>query len=135
MSRYLVQSILSGVDYIKFAFVSRKDMGKNNDHVVCATHTVKTLAWAKQSNMSMDRMWCIIKRVVEEVEEVDPDTWGTSEWKAFLREHDVKTVPFLTHAKFIAKDTGIPHVGTLKAIAGSGLARELSEWVENGGGK
>jgi hypothetical protein len=60
---------LSEVDYIKFAFVSRKDMGKNTDHVVCATHTVKTLAWAKQSNMSMDKMWCIIKRIVEEVEE------------------------------------------------------------------
>ena len=44
-------------------------MGKNNEHVVVGTHTVKTVAYAQQSNMSMDRMWCIIKRIVEEVEE------------------------------------------------------------------
>jgi translation initiation factor 3 subunit D len=69
VSRYLVQSMLSDVDYIKFAFISRKDMGDAKNHVVVATHTVKTQAWAKQSNMSMDRMWCIIKRIVEEVEE------------------------------------------------------------------
>jgi translation initiation factor 3 subunit D len=47
ISRYLVQSILAGVDYMKFAFVSRKDMGKNTEHVVCGTHTVKTVAWAQ----------------------------------------------------------------------------------------
>lgn len=69
LSRYLVQSILSDVDYIKFAFISRKDMSDPKNHVVVGTHTVKTQAWAKQSNMNMDKMWCIIKRIVEEVEE------------------------------------------------------------------
>ena len=69
VSRYIVQAILSEVDYIKFAFISRKDMADAKNHVVCATHTVKTLAWAKQSNMNMDRLWCVLKRIVEEVEE------------------------------------------------------------------
>lgn len=69
VSRYLVQSILSDVDFIKFAFISRKEMSDPKNHVVCATHTVKTASWAKQSNMNMDKMWCIIKRIVEEVEE------------------------------------------------------------------
>ena len=47
VSRYLVQSLLAGVDFMKFAFVSRKDMGKNNEHVVVGTHTVKTVAYAQ----------------------------------------------------------------------------------------
>lgn len=53
---------------MNFAFVSRKNMEDNKNHVVVGTHLVKTLAWAKQLNMNMDRMWCIIKRICEEVE-------------------------------------------------------------------
>lgn len=53
---------------MKFAFVSRKKMEENKNHVVVGTHTVKTKAWAKQLNMNMDKMWCIIKRICEEVE-------------------------------------------------------------------
>ena len=53
---------------MKFAFVSRKNIDENKSHVVVGTHLVKTLAWAKQNNMNMDRMWCIIKRICEEVE-------------------------------------------------------------------
>ena len=47
VTRWLVQSLLAGVDYIKFAFVGRKDPGLNTKHVILATHTVKTESWAK----------------------------------------------------------------------------------------
>jgi translation initiation factor 3 subunit D len=47
VTRYLVQSLLSQVDLIKFAFVSRKNLADSKKHVVLGTHTVKTLALAK----------------------------------------------------------------------------------------
>ena len=40
MTKWLVQSLLADVEYIKFAFVSRKDQSINNKHVVLSTHTV-----------------------------------------------------------------------------------------------
>lgn len=54
VTRWLVQAILADVEFIKFAFVSRKDQGLNSKHVVLATHTVKTKSWAKQLNLKMD---------------------------------------------------------------------------------
>ena len=47
ITRYLVQSILSGVELMKFGFFSRKNLDDNKNHVLLATHMVKTLAWAK----------------------------------------------------------------------------------------
>jgi len=56
-------------------------MNDPKNHVCVATHTVKTQAWAKQSNMNMDRMWGIIKRIVEEVEEArDQEDSGMGEY-------------------------------------------------------
>ena len=40
MTKWVVQSLLADVEYIKFAFVSRKDQSINSKHVVLATHTV-----------------------------------------------------------------------------------------------
>lgn len=40
ITRWLVQSLLADVEFIKFAFISRKDTGKNDKHQVLATHTV-----------------------------------------------------------------------------------------------
>ena len=104
VSRYLVQSILADVDFIKFAFVSRKDMGSNANHVVVATHTVKTLAWAKQSNMSMDRMWCIIKRIVEEVEEAKVEGQEEDSMGEFILLKDFNKVEFRLYKKDDADD-------------------------------
>jgi translation initiation factor 3 subunit D len=99
VSRYLVQSILADVDYMKFAFVSRKNMASNKEHVVMATHTVKTLAWANQSNMSMDRMWCIIKRIVEEVEEAKVEGEEEDGMGEFVLLKDFQKVEFRLYKK------------------------------------
>jgi translation initiation factor 3 subunit D len=40
VSRWLIQSMLADVDFIKFAFISRKDVADNKKHVLIATHTV-----------------------------------------------------------------------------------------------
>ena len=38
--RWLLESLLSDVDQVKFAFVSRKHMNENKKHVLLGTHTV-----------------------------------------------------------------------------------------------
>jgi len=40
VSRWLIQSMLADVDFIKFGFISRKDVTDNKKHVLIATHTV-----------------------------------------------------------------------------------------------
>lgn len=65
--RWLLESLLSDADLVKFAFVSRKHMNENKKHVLLGTHTVQTKAWAKQMNVSLDRMWCIIKFIANEI--------------------------------------------------------------------
>lgn len=45
-SRWLIQAMLADVDYIKFAFVTRKDMPDATKHQVVATHTIRTKSWA-----------------------------------------------------------------------------------------
>jgi len=47
VSRWLVQSMLSNVEKMKFAFISRKENNNNKKHVVVKTHTLNTLQWAK----------------------------------------------------------------------------------------
>ena len=64
ITRWLVQSLLAGVQYIKFAFVGRKDPGLNSKHVVLATHTVKTEDWANQNNLKMDNLWSNISHLI-----------------------------------------------------------------------
>jgi len=71
ISRWLVQSLLGEVDFMKFAFVTRKNMSDRTKHIVLGTHTVNTRSWAKQLNVSLDKMWCIIKRLVEQIENQD----------------------------------------------------------------
>lgn len=60
--------MLAEADLVKFAFVTRKDMNDNRKHAVLATHSVQTASWAQQMNISMDRHWCIIKYLVNEIE-------------------------------------------------------------------
>lgn len=68
VSRWIAQALLAEADLVKFAFVSRRDMDDNRRHVVVGTHTVQTQSWASQMNITMDRMWGVIKYVIEEVE-------------------------------------------------------------------
>ena len=69
VSRWVVQALLADVDLMKFAFVSRREMNDNKKHVVLATHTVQTQSWAKQMNISMERLWPILKFLVNQIEE------------------------------------------------------------------
>ena len=67
VSRWLIQALLADTDLVKFAFISRDNMSDNKRHVVMGTHTVQTQNWAQQMNVSMDRMWNILKFIANEI--------------------------------------------------------------------
>lgn len=69
VSRWIAQALLAEADLVKFAFVSRRDIDDPRRHVVVGTHTVQTQSWASQMNITMDRMWGVIKYVLEEIDE------------------------------------------------------------------
>lgn len=73
VSRWIVQSLLSDAEFMKLAFISRKDLSdkpdSNQKHVVLATYTINTQKWAKQINMKLDNMWNIIKYIIECIED------------------------------------------------------------------
>lgn len=63
MSRWIIQSILSEVDLIKFAFVSRKIVGDKDKHNVLGIHTVNTKKFAKELNIQINQAWNKIRYV------------------------------------------------------------------------
>lgn len=68
MNRWLVESILAGVDYINFAFVTRKDIKDvSKGHQILATHTVPTKSVQDQLNLKMELLWRIINYIVNVV--------------------------------------------------------------------
>jgi len=68
ISRWLVQSVLAQVDYIKFGFVTRKHMDDAKKHILVATHTVPTNVWGKQLSLSMETMWNKLQYLIDIIE-------------------------------------------------------------------
>ena len=68
VSRWLCQSMLAGVDKMKFAFVTRKSADDSKKHVVLTTHTVNTKVWAQEMAVSMEHMWNKIKYLADTIE-------------------------------------------------------------------
>mmetsp|Transcript_13366 Transcript_13366/g.22743 ORF Transcript_13366/g.22743 Transcript_13366/m.22743 type:complete len:399 (+) Transcript_13366:616-1812(+) len=66
--RWLIESLLSEVDLIKFGFVTRKNMNDASKHIVVGTHTVKTNMWAKEMGVVMEKKWNILRHVIEHIE-------------------------------------------------------------------
>ena len=80
ISRWLVQSILAQVDFIKFGFVTRKNMNDNKKHILVATHTVPTTNWAQQLSLQMDQMWSKVKYLIDSIEEDKKDEMESAEY-------------------------------------------------------
>lgn len=64
--RWTVQSILAGVDKMRFAFVQRADTSGAN-HKVVGSFTTDTYAFAKQLNLNIENCWAVLKDVVDTV--------------------------------------------------------------------
>lgn len=68
VNRWVVQSLLADVEFMKLAFITRKTMNDNKKHVVLATHTIQTKKWAQYNNLSLDKMWPILRYIIDCVE-------------------------------------------------------------------
>ena len=60
VSRWVVQSLLAGVEQIKFAFVTRKTVKDSKRHVVLGTYGIDTRSFCNQINLSMSQCWAIL---------------------------------------------------------------------------
>lgn len=65
VSRWVVQSLLAGVENIKFAFVSRRNQKDPNKHVILGTYGIDTRSFCNQINMSMSQAWAILQQIVD----------------------------------------------------------------------
>lgn len=97
ISRWLIQSIIAKVDFIKFAFVSRKNFEDDKKHVVLATHTVGTLGWAKQLNMQMEEMWKKLRYTINLIQDSEKD--NESETAEFILLKDLQKQSFRLYKK------------------------------------
>jgi len=69
VSRWVVQSILAGVEHIKFAFVTRKHLKDPNHHVILGTYGTDTSSYRNQINLNMTQCWSILQLLIDVVYE------------------------------------------------------------------
>ena len=67
-SRWTMQSIIDGVDKMRFAFVQRLE-GSVVNHKVVGGQTVQTSAFAKQINLNVPNCWAVLRDVIETVQQ------------------------------------------------------------------
>lgn len=65
VSRWVVQSLLADVEYMKLAFVSRSNMKDNSKHVLLATHQIETRKFAQYNNIALDKMWPVLRYMID----------------------------------------------------------------------
>jgi len=67
LSKWAVESILSGADYIKFGFISRVNNKDNKRHEILGTHTFKPREFANHLQLTIENSWGILKEVVDKL--------------------------------------------------------------------
>ena len=70
-NKWTLQSIIGGVDKMRFAFVQRTDITKSTSHKVVGFVNVKPDAFAGQINLSIQNCWAVLKDLVQTVLEQD----------------------------------------------------------------
>lgn len=66
-NRWTLQSIIDGVDKMRFAFVQRTNLTSNKAHNVVGFVSVKPEAFAGQLNINMQNCWAVLKDLVATV--------------------------------------------------------------------
>lgn len=67
MSRWAIQSILGGVDRMRFAFVQRVDVTSNKAHKAIGFTSQQPETFINQLNMKMSNCWAILKDLLSTV--------------------------------------------------------------------
>lgn len=65
LSKWTVQTLLSGADQIKFGFVSRLNVRATDKHVILATQQFKPNEFATQIALNMDNAWGIVRCIID----------------------------------------------------------------------
>ena len=66
-NRWTLQSLIDGVDKMRFAFVQRTNMASNKAHNVVGFVSVKPEAFAGQLNINIQNCWAVLKDLVATV--------------------------------------------------------------------
>ena len=67
-SRWTMQSLMDGVDKMKFAFIQR-DGSSTQNHKVVGFQAIATKAFATQINLNVPNCWAVLKDVIETVQQ------------------------------------------------------------------
>eukprot|EP01029_Cantina_marsupialis_P015949 TRINITY_DN3534_c0_g1_i1.p1 TRINITY_DN3534_c0_g1~~TRINITY_DN3534_c0_g1_i1.p1 ORF type:complete len:554 (+),score=186.49 TRINITY_DN3534_c0_g1_i1:44-1663(+) len=65
VSKWVSMSMLSGAEEMKIAFVSRKVMRDNQNHVIMGVHTARPHQLATQVGLTQSNMWGIIEHILK----------------------------------------------------------------------
>lgn len=65
ISRWVVQSLLAGVEQIKFAFVTRRTPKDASKHVLLGTYGIDTRSFCNQVNLNMTQCWAILQQTID----------------------------------------------------------------------
>ena len=66
-NRWTMQSIIAGVDKMRFAFVQRTDIDSAKSHKVVGMANVNPTAFAGQINLNVQNCWAVLKDLVGSV--------------------------------------------------------------------
>jgi translation initiation factor 3 subunit D len=65
ISRWVVQSLLAGVEQIKFAFVTRRNTKDPSRHVILGTYGIDTRSFCNQINLKMEQCWAGLQQLID----------------------------------------------------------------------
>ena len=69
-----MQSILAGVEHMKFAFVTRRHLKDPNHHVILGTYGTDTSMYRNQINLNMTQCWSILQLMIDVIYEYKEQT-------------------------------------------------------------
>ena len=73
-NRWTMQSIIDGVDKMRFAFVQRADITSDKVHKVVGFFNVNPLSFASEINLNLQNCWAVLKDLVMTVFELEHPT-------------------------------------------------------------
>jgi translation initiation factor 3 subunit D len=65
LAKWTVSSILSGVDQIKFGFVTRVNMRATDKHIILGMQQFKPYEFASQIALNMDNSWGVVRCIID----------------------------------------------------------------------
>lgn len=65
LAKWTIQSILAGVDNMKFGYVTRFNVKDSGRHVILGTQQFKPIEFAQQINLNMDNGWGVIRCILD----------------------------------------------------------------------